>query len=108
MSRNGTSRINLVTCKFDCEVDFTRTVENAAMTPRDIAELTAKGIPITPQAVEREIQGNNSWQVEPIFRRNMDMATAWELEKTSQAKAKFALMRQKNDDFMNKIKNSAQ
>lgn len=92
-------------CVFDVDNDFARTVPDAAITPRQIAELTARGIPIAPQAVERDIKGDNSWNIDPIFKRGMDMATAWELEQQAQAKAKYALARQKHSDFCNKLKN---
>lgn len=90
-------------CNFDVDSDFARTVQDGAITPRQIAELTARGIPIAPQAVERDVKGNDSWNIDPIFRRNMDMATAWELEKQSQAKAKYALRHQKHSDFLKKL-----
>ena len=104
MSRNGTYKPVFCECKFDVDKDFARTVVDAAITPRQIAELAERGIPISPQAVEREVRGNNDWNIDPIFKRGMDMATAWELERTAQAKAKFALMRQKHTDFTNKLK----
>lgn len=67
MSRNGTYKPNLCECKFNVNEDFARTIVDGAITPRQIAELTARGIPVTPQAVEREIQGNDSWYVDPLL-----------------------------------------
>lgn len=105
MSRNGTYKPKLCVCKFDIDNDFARTVEDGTITPRQIAELTARGIPVTPQAVQRDIQGSDSWYVDPVFRRNMDMATAWELEQRAQATAKYALARQKHTDFVKRLEN---
>lgn len=93
-------------CKFDVETDFAQTVQGAAITPRQIAELADRGIPVTPQAVEREIQGNSEWFVEPMFRRGMDMAKAWEMEQNAQRTARYALARQKHSDFVERIKMS--
>lgn len=105
MSRNGTYKPNFCECKFNVNEDFARTIADGAITPRQIAELTARGIPVTSQAVEREIQGNDSWYVDPAFKRGMDMATAWELEQRSQAQARYALQRQKHTDFVKKLQN---
>lgn len=105
MSRNGTYKPKFCTCKFDVDNDFAQTVQDGAITPRQIAELTARGIPITPQAVEREIKGSSDWHIEPVFRRGMDMATAWEMEQRAQACAKYALSRQKHSDFVKRIEN---
>ena len=104
MSRNGTYKSKLVKCLFDVDSDFAQTVQDAAITPRQIAELTARGIPISPQSVEREIKGDNSWELDPAFKRGMDMATAWELQQRAQAQAKYALQRQKHSDFIKKLK----
>lgn len=105
MSRNGTFKPKLIKCNFDINEDFARTVQDAAITPRQIAELTARGIPISPQNIEREVQGNNSWHIDPVFRRQTDMATAWEMEQNAKARARFALQRQKHSDFMKKLEN---
>lgn len=105
MSRNGTYKPKLCKCQFDVDKDFARTVQDAAITPRQIQELAERGIPISPQAVEREVKGNNSWDLDPIFRRGMDMATAWEMEKSAQAKVKYALKNQKHQDFVKRIQN---
>lgn len=93
-------------CVFDVEQDFAQTVQGAAITPRQIAELADRGIPVTPQAVEREIQGNDDWFIDPMFRRSMDMAKAWEMEQKAQRVAKYALARQKHSDFVERIKMS--
>ena len=49
-----------------------------------------------------DVSGDASWNIEPQFRRDMDMATAWEMEKASQRKA-LQVLRQKKfgDKYIN-------
>lgn len=90
-------------CHFDIYKDFEKTKPNLAITPQQIKEMADRGIPVSPMNVQFiDVNGDASWDVEPQFRREMDMATAWNLEKSSQRKA-LQVLRQKKfgDKYIN-------
>lgn len=89
---------------FNPEKDWMRTVQDGAITPAQIKELAERGIPITPQAVEREIHGRGDWNIEPMFKRDMDAATAWEMEQRAKAELKGRIRKDKAMKFINKVK----
>lgn len=93
---------------FDPERDWMRTVQDGAITPSQIKELAERGIPVSPQAVEREIHGRGDWNIEPMFKRDMDAATAWELEQRAKADLKSRIRKDKDLKFVTKIKNAKQ
>lgn len=91
------------TCIFDLATDFERTKPNLAITPAQVKELADRGIAVSNQNVQFiSTGGDNSWFVEPQFRREMDMATAWQMEKQSVRKSMQALREKKfNDKYVN-------
>ena len=92
-----------VECNFDVQKDFERTKPNLGLTPQQVAEMAKRGIPVSPMNVNFiDVNGDASWNIEPQFCRDMDMATAWEMEKASQRKA-LQVLRQKKfgDKYIN-------
>lgn len=77
-------------CVLDPEKDMEITKPNLALTPQNIKELTDRGIAVNLPNEKQFIQGDSikagSWEVEPVFRRSMDMCEAWELEQVSKNK----------------------
>lgn len=103
MARNTNPDFKSVTCKFDVQKDFERTKPNLGLTPQQVADMAKRGIPVSPMNVNFiDVSGDASWDIEPQFRRDMDMATAWEMEKASQRKA-LQVLRQKKfgDKYIN-------
>lgn len=104
MSRFTKQYPDLCECKFNVKKDWQRTQEGLAITPAQVKELTDRGIPVSAQNVNFLESGSdvNSWIVEPQFRREMDMATAWEMEKSSSRKVLQTLRQKKfNDKYVN-------
>lgn len=104
MSRFTKQYPDLCECKFDVKKDWQRTQEGLAITPAQVKELTDRGIPVSAQNVNFLESGSdvNSWIVEPQFRREMDMATAWEMEKSASRKVLQTLRQKKfNDKYVN-------
>ena len=96
MARNTKPDYKAVECNFDVQKDFERTKPNLGLTPQQVAEMAKRGIPVSPMNVNFiDVNGDASWNIEPQFRRDMDMATAWEMEKASQRKA-LQVLRQKS------------
>ena len=82
MARNTKPDYKSVTCEFDVQKDFERTKPNLGLTPQQVAEMAKRGIPVSPMNVNFiDVNGDASWNIEPQFRRDMDMATAWEMER---------------------------
>lgn len=103
MARNTKPDHTLARCEFDVRKDFERTKPNLGLTPQQVAEMAKRGIPVSPMNVNFiDVNGDASWSIEPQFRRDMDMATAWEMEKASQRKA-LQVLRQKKfgDKYIN-------
>lgn len=103
MARKLITDIRSYKYEFKPEVDWMETVQDGAITPREIKELTLRGIPVSPQNVEREIHGRGDWTLEPVFKRGMDAATAWELEQQAKASIKSAIRSDKAKKFLQKI-----
>lgn len=104
MSRFTKQHPDLCECKFDVKKDWQRTQDNLAITPAQVKELTDRGIPVSSQNVNFLESGSdvNSWSIEPQFRREMDMATAWEMEKNASRKVLQTLRQKKfNDKYVN-------
>lgn len=108
MSRKLITSIQNFNQKFNPDTDFRRTVQDGAITPVQIKELAERGIPVSPQNVEREIHGRGDWNLEPMFRRDMDAATAWEMEQRAKAELKTAIKRDKAKKFIQTIENAKQ
>nr|DAG85192.1 MAG TPA: hypothetical protein [Microviridae sp.] len=103
MARNTKPDYKCVECNFDVQKDFERTKPNLGLTPQQVAEMAKRGIPVSPMNVNFiDVNGDASWNIDPQFRRDMDMATAWEMEKASQRKA-LQVLRQKKfgDKYIN-------
>lgn len=103
MARNTKPDYRSTTCNFDVQRDYERTKPNLGLTPQQVAEMAKRGIPVSPMNVNFiDVNGDASWNIEPQFRREMDMATAWEMEKASQRKA-LQVLRQKKfgDKYIN-------
>lgn len=108
MSRKLITDIVNVDYKFNGDTDFCRTVQDGAITPAQIKELAERGIPISPQSVEREIHGRGDWTLEPMFRREMDAATAWEMEQRAKAELKSVIKKDKARKFIKTIESAKQ
>jgi hypothetical protein len=103
MARNTKPDFSACVCKFDIHKDYERTKPNLALTPQQVADMSKRGIPVSPMNVPFiDVSGDASWTLEPQFQREMDMATAWEMEKASQRKA-LQVLRQKKfgDKYVN-------
>lgn len=103
MARNTKPDYKCVECNFNVQKDFERTKPNLGLTPRQVSEMAKRGIPVSPMNVNFiDVNGDASWSIEPQFRRDMDMATAWEMEKASQRKT-LQVLRQKKfgDKYIN-------
>lgn len=74
----------------DPDKDVEVTKPGLSLTPQNIKELTDRGIAVNLPNEKQFLQGdsikNNSWDIEPVFRRSMDMCEAWELEQVSKNK----------------------
>lgn len=83
-------QLNPCTCNLCLEKDFEITKPNLALTPQAIKELTDRGIavnlPNEKSFIEGDPSSSASWDVEPIFRRSVDMCEVWELEQISKNK----------------------
>lgn len=103
MCRNTKPQFRLCECNFNVNTDYERTKPGLAITPSQIKEMSDRGIPVSPMNTQFiDVHGDGSWQVEPQFQREMDMATAWSLEKKSQREALKAMRQKKfNDKYIN-------
>lgn len=83
-------QLNPCTCGLCLEKDFEITKPNLSLTPQAIKELTDRGIAVNLPNEKSFIQGDpissSSWDIEPIFRRSVDMCEVWELEQVSKSK----------------------
>lgn len=104
MARKCITPLKFYDYSFDSSRDWMRTVQDGAITPSQIKDLAERGIPVTPQAVEREIHGRGDWNIEPMFKRDMDAATAWEMEQRAKAELKGRIRKDKDMKFVKKIK----
>lgn len=103
MARNTKPDFHTCKCDFDVRKDYEKTKPGLALTPQQVAEMSKRGIPVSPMNVPFiDVAGDSSWNIEPQFCRDMDMATAWEMEKASQRKA-LQILRQKKfgDKYIN-------
>lgn len=79
---------NFATCL--CKrTDVKRTIPDLAMTPQQIAEMAARGVPVSSKSMQQYYEGmatDNHWSIEPMFKRGADINQLWEIEKTSQEK----------------------
>ena len=74
MARNTKPDYTLATCEFDIQKDFERTKPNLGLTPQQVAEMAKRGIPVSPMNVNFiDVNGDASWNIEPQFRRDMDI-----------------------------------
>lgn len=85
--RKFTSASRLAKCR--CVDEVKRTIAGLAMTPAQVAELTARGIPVSTKGMQEyydESPNPMSFTVEPMFKRGADINQLWELEKDAQSK----------------------
>lgn len=108
MARKLITPIKPYKYEFNPEKDWMETVQDGAITPREIKELTLRGIPVSPQNIEREIHGRGDWNIEPMFKRGMDAATAWELEQKAKSTINSAIKSDKAKKFLQKIQTAKQ
>lgn len=83
--REFTSVTRLASCK--CKDEIKRTIGGLAMTPRQVAEMAARGVPVTSQAaagIYDENQSPTNYIVEPLYKRGADINQLWEMEKDAQ------------------------
>lgn len=83
--RELTSDGRLAVCR--CVDERKRTLPGLAMTPQQIAEMQARGIPISSRGMQEyydEIQSATNWNIEPMFKRGSDINQLWEMEKDAQ------------------------
>lgn len=78
--------MRLATCK--CSNEIKRTIPGLAMTPAEVSEMAARGVPISSQiaAVYDENQSPTNFEVEPMLKRGADINQLWELEQSSRDK----------------------
>lgn len=93
--RKFTTISRLAKCR--CAHEVKRTIAGLAMTPAQVAELTARGIPVSAKGMQEYFDDSPnpmSFTVEPMFKRGADINQLWELEKAAQDKF---LSARKND-----------
>ena len=108
MARKLITSIKSFPYRFNPEKDWMETVQDGAITPKQIKELTQRGIPVSPTNVEREIHGRGDWNLEPMFKRDMDAATAWELEQKAKSVIQKAIKTDKAKKFLQKVQTAKQ
>lgn len=59
-----------------------------AMTPTKVKELTDKGLAVSNQSASFYDSSDTSsdWNIEPMFKRNMDVNSLWEIQNESRTK----------------------
>ena len=83
-------QINPVSCKLSSK-DMLVTKPDLAITPSQVQELTNRGISVSLPNVKQFLDGNSletakGWDVDPIFKRDANICTMFELERDSQGK----------------------
>ena len=64
MARNTKPDYKCVECNFDVQKDFERTKPNLGLTPQQVAEMSKRGIPVSPMNVNFiDVDGDASWNI---------------------------------------------
>lgn len=82
------AQLNLVNCKVVDDLELV-TKPNLAMTPKQVQELTNRGIAVSLPNEKSFLDGSPSttdWSIDPIFRRDSDMCSMWELSRDCQGR----------------------
>lgn len=90
-----TSNGRTVSCR--CVNEVKRTIPGLAMTPSQVAEMAARGIPVSTQSAPDmydEVQNPSNFEVEPLFKRGADINQIWEL--SQDARDKFVQARKRD------------
>lgn len=82
-------QIHSVNCQCCGELELV-TKQGLAMTPKQVQELTDRGIAVSlpneKSFLDGQPKSSTSWDVDPIFRRSADMCSMWELSRDCQGK----------------------
>lgn len=82
-------QIHSVNCQCCGDLELV-TKQGLAMTPKQVQELTDRGIAVSlPNEklfLDGQSKSSTSWDVDPIFRRSADMCSIWELSRDCQGK----------------------
>lgn len=86
MKREFSNYLNLASCKVKDEIK--RTIPGLSMTPAQVSEMAARGVPVTSQiaVMYDENQSPTNFEVEPMLKRGADINQLWELEQSSRDK----------------------
>lgn len=89
-NRKLTAQLRPCSCTFQEDHDHLVTKEGLSLTPSKVKELTDKGVavslPNSQNFLSPSEQGARSWDVEPQFQRDANMAALWEQEQLSKRK----------------------
>lgn len=86
--RKLVAQLNPVNCKVVDALELV-TKPNLAMTPKQVQELTDRGIAVSLPNEKSFLDGSSSktdWSIDPIFRRDADMCSMWELSRDCQGR----------------------
>nr|DAW16016.1 MAG TPA: hypothetical protein [Microviridae sp.] len=86
--RKLVAQLNPVDCKVVDSLELV-TKPNLAMTPKQVQELTDRGIAVSLPNEKSFLDGSSSktdWSIDPIFRRDADMCSMWELSRDCQGR----------------------
>lgn len=90
MRKNLFTTLHTVVANCKCKSEWQRTKPNLAVTPGQMFEMAAHGVPISLQNAANFTDGevNPSWDVPAEKVRGIDMADLWNLEQSSREKLK--------------------
>lgn len=85
------AQLKPVICKLQTGIDYEITKPNLALTPQNIKDLTDRGIAVNLPNEKQFLEGDSisaskSWDVDPVFKRSVDMCELWELEQVAKNK----------------------
>lgn len=82
-------QIHSINCKCRGDLELV-TKPGLAMTPKQVQELTDRGIAVSLPNEKSFLDGSSSsktdWSIDPIFRRDADMCSMWELSRDCQGR----------------------
>lgn len=74
-------------CTINPYKDREITKPHLAMTPQQVKELTDRGIAVSlPNGQFLDGESNDGWSIDPVFKRDADLPSTWELETLSRSK----------------------
>ena len=87
--RKRSAQGNPVNCKVVDSLELV-TKPGLSMTPKQVQELTNRGIAVSLPNEKLFLDGSSSsrtdWSIDPIFRRDADMCSMWELSRDCQGR----------------------